>query len=161
MPSSNDFNLTCADIIAISYLEGSLVITEGQSSSPPPTFSKKGSTWTMNIAADRSNSTPVAQSFTDKTGGALHEYTNAGGDKSPKQLNFYFGVVATFQVGNASVPMTFYVGQGHYTTNNNWWLGGNNVLYSGGDPLFNVISGGSILATYKISGDGNYSMTLK
>jgi hypothetical protein len=162
MPSSNDFNLICSDVTAMSYLSGSFVITDGESASPPPTFShdSKTSTWTVNIAADRSGSTDVANSFNAKTGGSLHNYTNASGDKSPEKLNFYFGVVATFAVGGQSVPVTFYLGQGHYGTSNNWWLGGNNVLYSGGDPLFNVVSGSTILATYKISGSGSYTMTL-
>lgn len=161
MPSSNEFNLTCSSITSMSYLPGSFVITEGQAGSPPPTFVKKGSTWTLTIGADRSNSAPVAESFNGKTGGSLHNYTNASGDKSPDELNFYLGVVANFDVAGQSVPMTFYLGQGHYGLSNNWWLGGNNVLYAGGDPLFNVISGGTILATYKLSGHGSYSMTLK
>ncbi len=157
---SNEFKLTSADIVSISYLEGSFVITEGQSGSPPPTFVQNGSTWTITIGANRKNSKPVAQSFNQKTGGALHAYTNASGDTQPQELNFYFGIVATFNINGQLVPMTFYIGQGHYTFNNNWWLGGNNVLNKDSNPLFNVISGGNIVQTYDISGSGNYSMTL-
>ncbi len=160
MPSSNTFTLTCSDITAMSYLAGSFEITEDEKASPPPTFSKKDSTWTIEIDADRKGSSAVADAFNMKTGGSLHNFTNSSGDKSPKELNFFFGVVATFNVAGRSVDMTFYLGQGHFTFNNNWWLGGNNVLYSGGQPLFNVISGGEILQTYVISGKGNDAMTL-
>lgn len=156
---SNDFNLTSSQLTAMSYVEGSFVITEGESSSPPPTFKKNGSTWTITIGADRKNSSPVADSFNSKTGGSLHEYTNASGDKSPEQLNFYFGVVLTFNVNNVTVPVTVYLGQGHYTANNNWWIGGNPVV-NDGSPHLNVISGGQILEVLKITGSGNYSMTL-
>ncbi len=159
---SNTFTLTCPEIVSMTYLANSFVVTSGQSASPPPTFTKNGNTWTASIGANRKGSSAVANSFNGKTGGSLHNYTNSSGDKSPEELNFYFGVTATFNVSGSSepVPVTFYLGQGHYSFNNNWWLGGNMVLYSGGDPLFNVISGGSILATYKISGSGNSSMTL-
>jgi hypothetical protein len=158
MASSNEFKLICSDITAMSYLEGSFDITDGESASPPPTFShdSKTSTWTLEIDADRSGSTGVATSFNGKTGGDLHNFTNASGDRSPEKLNFYFGVVATFSSG---ASMTFYLGQGHYGTSNNWWLGGNNVIYSG-NPTFNVIAGSQILATYRISGSGSYTMTL-
>jgi hypothetical protein len=157
---SNDYKLTCADIIAMSYLPGSFIITDGQSSKPPPTFTKNGSTWTVSIDANRKNSSAVADSFNQKTGGALHEYTNSSGDKSPKEMNFYFGVEATFLVNGNHVSVTFYIGQGHYTSNNNWWIGGNNILNKGGNPLFNVISNGTIVSTYDISGSGNYTMEL-
>ncbi|MDP2315824.1 MAG: hypothetical protein Q8P41_23205 [Pseudomonadota bacterium] len=156
---SNDFNLTSAQITSMSYIEGSFVITEGQSGSPPPKFTKNGSTWTINIQANRSNSAPVAQSYNTKTGGATHEYTNASGDKRPTELNFYFGVNVTFLVSGASVVVPVYLGQGHYGTSNNWWFGGNTVINTG-DPLLHVVSGGTILETLRITGSGSYSMTL-
>lgn len=157
---SNSFTLTCSSLVALTYVDDSFVVTSGQSASPPPTFEQNGAIWSVSIGADRKGSSAVANSFNAKTGGALHNYTNSSGDKSPQELNFYFGVVGTFSVAGQNVPVTFYLGQGHYTFNNNWWLGGNSVLYSGGDPLFNVISGGNILATFKISGSGNSAMTL-
>jgi hypothetical protein len=156
---SNDFKLTSSQITSISYIPGSFVITEGESGSPPPTFTKSGSTWTINIGADRSNSTPVAQSFNTATGGATHEYTNASGDKSPSQLNFYFGVNITFDVGGTSATVPVYLGQGHYATSNNWWIGGNTV-FNAGTPVLHVVSGSVILETLKITGDGSYTMTL-
>lgn len=156
---SNTFNLTSSQLTAISYVEGSFFITEGESSSPPPTFAKNGSTWTITIGANRKGSEPVANSFNEKSGGSFHEYTNASGDKSPEELNFYFGVILTFNVSNVMVPVTVYLGQGHYTANNNWWIGGNSI-YNDGSPVLNVISGGQILEVLRITGSGNYSMTL-
>ena len=41
---SNTFTLNSSMIESISYIEGSFVITEGKSGSPPPSFSRKGST---------------------------------------------------------------------------------------------------------------------
>lgn len=159
MPSSNDFNLTCSQITAMSYIEGSFDITEGESSSPPPTFEQNANTWNVNIAADRKNSSPVADSFNTMTGGATHEYTNASGDKSPEELNFYFGVVVTFNVNGTPIPVTIYLGQGHYVAHNNWWIGGNTVINTG-DPLLQVIDQDEVVATYAITGSGSYSMTL-
>lgn len=158
---SNSFTLTCSSLVGLTYLDDSFVVTAGQKATPPPTFKRNGDTWTVSIGADRKGSPAVANSFNGRTGGALHNYTNSSGDKNPQELNFYFGVVGTFEAGGSEpIRATFYLGQGHYTFNNNWWLGGNSVLYAGGDPLFNLISGGAIVATFKISGSGNAAMTL-
>lgn len=156
---SNDFKLTSSQITGISYIEGSFVVTEGQSASPPPKFTQNGATWTINISANRKNSPSVAQSYNSKTGGATHEYTNSSGDKSPEQLNFYFGVNITFLVNGASVVVPVYLGQGHHGSTNNWWFGGNTVINTG-DPLLHVISGNRILETLRITGSGAYTMTL-
>jgi hypothetical protein len=159
MPSSNDFTLTNSQITAMSYIEGTFVITEGESSSPPPTFEQNDNTWTVNIAADRKNSSLVANLFNSKTGGANNEYTNASGDTSPEELNFYFGVVVTFNVKGTPIPVTIYLGQGHYVAHNNWWIGGNTVVNTG-TPLLQVIDQDQVVETFEITGSGSYSMTL-
>lgn len=159
MPSSNEFKLTCGDIISMSYLEGSFQITDGEEADPPPSFKHDGDTWTLEIDADRKKSSGVADSFNRTVGGWLHEYTNAGGDKQPKELNFFFGVNATFAIDGQNITMVIYLGQGHSGTSNNWWFGANSLLNTG-DPLYNVISGSSIRRTFRLSGVGSYQMTL-
>jgi hypothetical protein len=158
--SSNDFELKSAAITAMSYLEGSFVITEGEAGTPPPTFKHDGQTWKITIGADRKNSKSVADSFNVKTGGAFHAFTNSSGDTQPKELNFYFGVNATFDIAGQKVTMPIYLGQGHFTFNNNWWMGANSLINQNSNPIFNVISGGVILQSFSVSGDGNYKMTL-
>lgn len=159
MPSTNEFKLTCGDITSLSYLEGSIDVTDGEDFDSPPTFSHSGKTWTITLKADRKKSSGVADSFNRTVGGALHEYTNEGGDKQPKELNFYFGVRATFGIDGQSYQMDIYLGQGHTGLRNNWWFGANSLLNTG-DPLYSVISGSVIRRTFRLSGKGSDEMTL-
>jgi hypothetical protein len=161
--TSNDINITCSQITGMQYLANSLYITKGEASAPPPTFVNNKETWTITIKADRKGSAPVADSFDIKSGGSAHEYDIAGeqSGKRPDALNFYFGVVITFNVNNVMANVTVYLGQGHNAGDNNWWIGGESVVNDNdGSHHLSVISEGHILEVLKITGTSNYSMTL-
>ena len=118
---TNNVTLTGSTITDIEYIEGSFCITDGETGSPPPQIMQSGSEWTMTIQANRQNSSPVATKFNGVTGGAGHVYPSwAMTDRSPAQLNFYFGVNVT--AGSATISL--YLGQGHTGLDNNWWIGG-------------------------------------
>jgi len=151
MASSNSVTLTSSLISNVSYINGSLVITEGEDASPPPTITRSGTTWTITLEADRSGSATVATSFNNATGGENHEYAPDGGGGTPDKLNFYYQVTITFTVDGTAVPVNVYLAQGHYSLTNNWWIGGNTVINIG-DPLLLVISNNAIKAALKISG---------
>jgi hypothetical protein len=155
---TNNFELTCSQITAISF-NGSFMITPGEDYQLPPTFRQNGSTWTMTLQADRKNSPPVASSYNSVTGGPGHQYAETFIDQSPEALNFYFGTVVTFQVGGAAVPLTLYFGQGHSGFNNNWWIGGTTVFNNGGSQPVLVVSGANGSVTFNIQADVS-SMTL-
>ena len=114
----------------ITYIENSLVVSDGQSHDPnPQTPTKDGNVWTITLNADRSGTPDVAQSFNDIAGGASHEYTSSiswGLGSSPGDLNFYFGV--NLSIGSETI--TVYLGQGHHGAgNNNWWFGSSALIF--------------------------------
>jgi hypothetical protein len=117
----NNITLTGSDITEIDYIESSFDITEGEASSPPPQIVQSGSEWTITIQANRETSSQVANEFNTLTGGAGHVYpTWALTDRSPAQLNFYFGI----NVSTEADTVSLYLGQGHTGLDNNWWIGG-------------------------------------
>ena len=65
--------------------------------------------------------------FNEVTGGSGHCAAKGGGS-TPGELNFYFGVTLDINTNAGNIPVTLYLGQGHYATTNNWWLGGNTFL---------------------------------
>ncbi|HEU0015618.1 MAG TPA: hypothetical protein VFQ45_18215 [Longimicrobium sp.] len=150
--SSNSVTLTSPLISNVTYVNGSLVITEGESASPPPNISKNGSTWTLTLEADRQGSESVASSFVNATGGELHEYAPDGGGGTPEKLNFFYQATVTFQVGAAALPVNVFLAQGHYSTTNNWWIGGSSVVNVDDTPLLIVVGNNAIKAILKISG---------
>lgn len=156
---SNTFELIGAPITGITYIDGSFAITAGEEFALPPTFSNEGSTWFMNVEADRSNSAPVAQSFNAITGGPGHQFADSFVDKSPEELNFYFGTVVTFSIGGASIPVTLYFGQGHRFASNNWWIGGEAVQSGDARGPVLVVSNGTIQAVFGIQAQTS-AMTL-
>lgn len=113
----------------MNYIEDSLVITSGQPSSPPPSFSQSEDEWTITLKCGRNWSQEVADSFDTATGGSIHEYTAASLKSSPYDLNFYFGVRVTILCGNTEFAVNLYFAQGNYLTVNNWWIGGNSIIY--------------------------------
>lgn len=152
--SSNEVTLIGSAIRSIEYIDGSAVITEGQDMSPPPTIAHRGDQWVITLEAGRKNSAAVANSFKEATGNdTVHRYApDGGGDPaSPKELNFYYAVRMTLQVGAHTATTTLYIGQGHYGTTNNWWIGGNAVLKLG-SPVLAVIDNDQIVALLKLSG---------
>ncbi len=158
---TNNFDLTNPQISSITYIDGSFVITSGEAFQLPPTFQRQGSsaTWEFTVKADRKNSSPVADSFINASGGAGHQYADTFIDEIPEELNFYFGTVVTFLIDGQSIPVTLYFGQGHRGTRNNWWIGGQGVQNNGNpEPLLQVTNG-TVGATYRIDADIS-SMTL-
>lgn len=153
MSKSNKVTLTSPMIRRVTYVDKSLIITTGEDSSPPPTITREGNDWTIDMAADRKNSTEVAASFSKAVGGSSHMYAPEGGGTghSPEQLNFYFEVSITFNVGGKDVTNPVYLGQGHHGTTNNWWIGANTVV-NVGTPSLVVLDGGSIVQILKMSG---------
>jgi hypothetical protein len=148
---ANSVGVTCSMIQSMSYIEGSLVITQGQPSSPPPSFTQSGDTWTITLNCGRKSSSSVATSFNNQTGGSVHEYAPSGGGGTPGNLNFYFGVRITMLVNNTQIPVDVYFAQGSYGTTNNWWIGGNTVVNKG-DALLLVINNNLITQILALSG---------
>jgi hypothetical protein len=159
--SSNAVTITSPLIHSINYISGSLVITTGESSSPPPSVLQSGDKWTITLEAGRSGSKPVADSFNTLNGGSIHEYAPDGGGTghTPNELNFYFGVTITFLLDGVQIPTQVYFAQGHYSTTNNWWIGANSVINTG-QPMLLLISNNTIQRILNMSG-GVSSFVLK
>ncbi|HRH48424.1 MAG TPA: hypothetical protein PLP23_06725 [Panacibacter sp.] len=158
MASSNDNTVTikCASITSIAYIDNSLVITGGQPSSPPPTISQSGDTWSITINCGRKGSVTIASQFTSKSGGVsnvISPYSSS--DKSPSNLNFYFGITVCFNIQNETFYTDLYLGQGNTSSRNNWWIGGKNVatLYNSiGIVAIPTVPGGEVNEVFSITG---------
>lgn len=93
-PRSNVVTITDESntIITMSFIPGSLHVSEGQPSDPTPKFSKVGNVFTISLEAGRHNTQPIAQTFNTLTGGKNNEYAPFKEiDDSPSDLNFMFG----------------------------------------------------------------------
>lgn len=131
---------------------GELHITEGQTYSWPPAVTKNsGGDWEITLVAGRKKSSAVADGFNAATGGSIHEYAPSGGGGSPSELNFYFAVNLTVNIGGTHYKIPVYFAQGHYSLTNNWWIGGNGVV-NDGKPLQLVVSDGTIEQILTMSG---------
>lgn len=128
---SNTVKVYGSMIQSMSYIDGSLVITAGQPSSPPPTVVQSGDEWEITLQCGRKNSKQVAESFNRISGGSAHEFTQATIATSPDELNFYFGMNVVVVSGTTQFPMEFYFGQGSYDTTNDWWMGGSSITSQG------------------------------
>jgi hypothetical protein len=159
MPSSNTVTLTSSLIQSITYIENSLVVTEGEDSTPPPKIEQDAAKWKITLAADRKGSGAVANSFNTRVGGSSHEYAPDGGGtgKMPDSLNFFFGVTITWNSGGTRVSTDVYLAQGSFNVTNNWWIGANAVV-NVGTPSFVVLNGNVIVQILKMSG-GTSSFT--
>ena len=135
-------------ISSISYVSGSLVITDGQPSQTPPTISSSDGTFTITLEAGREKSTSVADSFNSNCGDdGAKEYAPFGGGGTPEELNFMFAVVIEFSIGAA---VTVYLGQGHAAVRNNWWIGGSPIFSLDTPRLEYSIN--NLVYTYELSG---------
>jgi hypothetical protein len=125
---SNEVKVKCSTITSVVYIDKSLVITSGQPSAPPPSISHSGDTWTITMECGRKGSGKVASQFTSTSGGVGKVISPTSmSDKSPDDLNFFFGVTVCFNVNNENFYTDIYLGQGHRSLRNNWWIGGENV----------------------------------
>ncbi len=135
-------------ISGMSYVTGSLKITDGQPYDLPPSFSGSNGKWKITLEAGRKKTKPVADTFNSNCGGASKEYAPSGGGGTPDELNFQFGVTISFQSGGSA---TVYLAQGSYATTNNWWIGGA-PIFSADKPRFEFTSGNTVY-TLAMSGD--------
>ena len=136
-------------IASISYVPGSLQISSGQPSQVPPLINVNNNVWEITLEAGRHKTLVVAMAFNNLCGGKGKEYApSGGGGGTPKELNFFFGVILNFLNGAA---VTIYVGQGSYGTTNNWWIGGS-AIFNSDKPQLEYESGGMSF-TNALSGD--------
>jgi hypothetical protein len=150
---SNVVWMTGAMITNIAYVPGSLMVTQGQLSSPDvetALAADSTDTWCITASANRSGSLDVASSFIGKVGGAGHAYCpSSSSTKTPGKLNFYFAVSITVETSSGSVTVPpVYFGQGHTFIHNNWWIGGSAVKYDGSGPAYLAVGSGQ----FSISG---------
>lgn len=146
---NNSVTLESTQIQTITYIDGSFLITDGQPYESGPTAKNQGSgIWEITVTCGRKKSENVGEKFNALCGGEYHEYAPKGGGGTPKELNFMFGMLVTF--ANAA-PITLYFGQGSYSTTNNWWIGGQNVVNDGKPDLI-LISNNLPIQVLRMSG---------
>lgn len=152
---SNSVEIKCSDITSISYIKDSLVITEGQPSTPPATISQKGDKWTITMECGRKGNSSVAGQFENMCGGKAHAFSpEAYSDPTPSNLNFYFGVTVTFKTPTGTRDLNLILAQGHQTLANNWWIGGNCIASKSNKTILAVLnqSTGNTDQVYSVTG---------
>ncbi len=139
-------------VTGMSYVANSAVVSAGQDFKLPPTVTQSGRVFTLTFYANRKKTTAVADSFNTSSGGTAFEYAASGGGGTPDQLNFYFTVQINFETAQGTGTTLLNVGQGHYATTNNWWLGGSAVTSS--VPSLDVpVANGAYTLVLPLSGD--------
>jgi len=127
---TNKFSLTSNRITGITFDAGSLDVAQGarhgsavEVSQPS---SQSPSTWTLELAAERSLSSAVADNYLTDVGGAFHTFSGNKTTKvsSPTKLHFAFSVSVNFALPDGLFTQTLVLGQGHRSSANNWWVGG-------------------------------------
>lgn len=142
-----------APTVSFAY-NGNYSVTAGQPFSTVTGCTTSGSnngstTCTMTVNAGRSNSTPVAQWFTEQAPSAWCTI-NCGGSQ-PSELNF--AVAGTLTINGTSYPVA--IGQGSFAAgSNNWWIGGPGWGATGCPTSFCTPDG-----QYGVYGTGDDSMT--
>lgn len=152
-PSTNVITITdnSASITSMTYVNNSANVTSGQSYVVPPSIQKSGNKFTITFAANRKNSSSVANAFNSSSGGSAHEYAASGGGGTPNELNFFFTVQINVTTSKGSGSTLLNIGQGHYGTTNNWWLGGAGLTSS--KPSLTIpVANGAYNLTLPISG---------
>ena len=145
------FNDNSNTITGITYVPNSLVISDGQPSTVPPSIEKNGNTFKITLDAGRHKTTPVADKFNELSGGKQNEYAPEGDSGVPAQLNFFFEIQIAFSSGGLSTFAYVYVGQGSFGSTNNWWIGGKAISKVDTPQL--VYTLGNKLFTLPLSGD--------
>lgn len=138
MSDDNKVKIQSADplkIKNITYLNGTL---HAPSSDKVPQIvinKKSDSEWEITVYCKRDGSKTYAEDFNRLCGSPYHEYApNGGGDgSSPDELNLLFGVKIEFEYGSGASAVSMsadevYIGQGHYSATNNWWIGGRSTV---------------------------------
>lgn len=154
MPSSNTVTITdnSGTLSSISYVDNSAHVTQGEKYSVPPTISQSGRVFKITLSADRKGSSDTADSFNSSSGGTAFEYAASGGGGTPDKLNFWFTLTLNFETAQGSAQVSLNIGQGHYATTNNWWIGGAIVVSS--KPALNIpIDGTDLTLVLPLSGN--------
>lgn len=152
MPSSNKVTITdkSGTLSSVSYVNNSVHVTSGEQYSVPPSISQSGRVYTITLQADRKGSSSVADSFNTSSGGTAYEYAASGGGGTPDKLNFWFTLLLTFNTAQGSASVQLNIGQGHYGTTNNWWIGG--AIVTSSVPSLNVPIGTGLTLVLPLSG---------
>ncbi len=138
MKHDNTFTLTCKDIVNIEYQPDSACVSSGQPFDVPPSISNNGSgQWTIIFKAGRKKTSKVADSFTSVAGGSQYTLVVNSSNKTPDELNFYFGLNVTVSLpsGGRLDNIIIYLGQGSEGLTNNWWLGSVNLINFNGKAV--------------------------
>ena len=111
-------------------------ISNAQPANWPPTvtpnLSPSGNSFNIEFDAGRNGTSPVADSYNTLCGSWENQWcTTYGFTGSPHDLNFYFEVDITLQHGGVQTTTTVYLGQGSVGWDNNWWIGGAGISYTG------------------------------
>lgn len=143
---------------------GDWMVSANQPFTPPPkinwNYAPVGLSYTIEFDAGREGTTAVAQQFNTVCGGASNEWTGVYEiDKTPSDLNFYFGLILNFVSGNNSAQVTVYLGQGSFWPNNNWWIGGSCISNLG--TLSAVIGGQTVTLTLQPDGTSGFIFNLQ
>jgi phospholipase C len=138
---------------SISYVPNSLVISQGKSAKPPPTFQRSGNTFNITLEAEREKTSSVANAFNNACGGKSHEYAPDGNSTGvPEELNFYFAVTINLQTPNGATSVVAYLGQGSHSSNENWWIGGQCIESNNGKPKL-IAQVGNVTVSIPLSGN--------
>lgn len=152
---SNGVWITAPMVTAMTYVEGSFHITDGEGYELPPNIVSPSGTngWQILLSAQRKASSSVAADFASLAGGTPHEFA-PGQDAAPKELNFCYGINMTFQINASTTTMvTLYLAQGSYLATNNWWIGGANLTRNDEDSATLVVGSGSNQMTITVTGN--------
>jgi phospholipase C len=112
-------------IRAITYTDGSLVVTKGQPYKVPPSIKSSNGVHKITLEAGRDKTKPVADAFNSRSGGKAKEYAPHGDHGTPDRLNFTFEIKIFFETGGV---INVNLGQGSINTVNNWWIGGKAIF---------------------------------
>eukprot|EP01083_Nonionella_stella_P068922 183329_1 len=89
------------------------------------TYSTQTDYGSIDAKAGRHGTSEVANWFKIKLGGGQAVGIDSGDTTSPDDLNFAFYGDMSFDLENKSYALpNVAIGQGHFTTRNNWWFGG-------------------------------------
>jgi hypothetical protein len=153
MPSSNSVTISdkSGTLRSVTYVDDSTHVTSGESYETPPTIKQSGPVFTITLKADRKGSSETADSFNSSSGGTAFEYAPSGGGGTPDKLNFWFSLLLNFSTAQGSASVQLNIGQGHYATTNNWWIGG--AIVTSSVPSLNVPIGSGLTLVLPLSGN--------
>lgn len=158
----NEFILTSTAITKISFITNSVVASSGQPYDTPPTISDEGNgRWKIIFKCGRHKTGSVAESFKSTVGNTKYAMiTASSGDKTPGELNFYFGLNLSLKLPNGGPldTLPIYLGQGSSGSTNNWWLGAK-ALVNASDAYLLATQSGQVAWRAKVSMSNN-SMSL-